>query len=117
LKVALQSSVDVKIHYANRGKGDEALVFVHGWACNADFWRPQMNDFGSLHLIAVDMVGHGQSDKPHVPYTMEYFARSIDAVLTDAKVKRAVLVGHSMGTPSSDSSTVSFRKRPPAGDR
>jgi pimeloyl-ACP methyl ester carboxylesterase len=90
---------DVKIHYDNRGKGDEALVFVHGWNCNADFWRPQMNDFGSLHLIAVDLVGHGKSDKPHVPYTMEYFARSIDAVLTDAKVKRAVLVGHSMGTP------------------
>jgi pimeloyl-ACP methyl ester carboxylesterase len=58
-----------------------------------------MSDFGSLHLIAVDLVGHGKSDKPHVRYTMEVFARSIDSVLTDAKIKRAVLVGHSMGTP------------------
>jgi pimeloyl-ACP methyl ester carboxylesterase len=90
---------DSKIHYLSRGKGDEALVFVHGWTCNADFWRTQMNDFPSLRLIAVDLVGHGQSDKPHVAYTMEYFARSIEAVLRDAKVKRAVLVGHSMGTP------------------
>jgi len=90
---------DVKIHYLNRGKGDEALVFVHGWTCNADFWKAQMKEFGSLHLIAVDLVGHGQSDKPHVSYTMEYFARSIEAVLADAKVKRVVLVGHSMGTP------------------
>jgi pimeloyl-ACP methyl ester carboxylesterase len=90
---------DIKIHYQNRGKGDRALVFVHGWSGNSDFWRPQMNDFGSLHLIAVDLAGHGMSDKPQVAYTMEYLARSIEAVLIDAKVKRAVLVGHSMGTP------------------
>ena len=90
---------DTKVHYLNRGKGDEALVFVHGWTCNADFWRSQMNDFPSLRVIAVDLAGHGQSDKPRVSYTMEYLARSIEAVLSDAKVKRAVLVGHSMGTP------------------
>src|SRR5262245_49141381 len=35
---------DVKVHYLDRGKGDEALVFVHGWTCNADFWRPQLKD-------------------------------------------------------------------------
>lgn len=90
---------DVKIHYLDRGKGDEALVFVHGWTCNADFWKSQLNDFSSMRVIAVDLVGHGQSDKPRVSYTMEYFARSVEAALRDAKVKRAVLVGHSMGTP------------------
>lgn len=90
---------EVKIHYQNRGKGDQALVFVHGWTCNSDFWHAQMNDFGSLHLIAVDLAGHGKSDKPQIAYTMDYLARSIEAVLIDAKVKHAVLVGHSMGTP------------------
>ena len=88
-----------KVHYLNRGKGNSALVFIHGWTCNAEFWKPQMQDFPSLRLIAIDLAGHGQSDKPRVDYTMDYFARSIDAVLTDAKVKHAVLVGHSMGTP------------------
>jgi pimeloyl-ACP methyl ester carboxylesterase len=39
------------------------------------------------------------SDKPQVNYTMDYFAAAIDAVLKDAQVDRAVLVGHSMGTP------------------
>jgi pimeloyl-ACP methyl ester carboxylesterase len=90
---------DTRVHYLSRGKGDEALIFVHGWTCNAEFWRPQMNDFPGLRLIAVDLIGHGQSDKPHVTYTIEYFARSIEAVLRDAHIKRAVLVGHSMGTP------------------
>jgi pimeloyl-ACP methyl ester carboxylesterase len=90
---------DAKIRYLSTGKGDEALVFVHGWTCNADFWRPQLSDFPGMHVIAVDLIGHGQSDKPKVPYTMDLFARSIEAALADAKVKRALLVGHSMGTP------------------
>jgi pimeloyl-ACP methyl ester carboxylesterase len=50
-------------------------------------------------VIALDLPGHGQSDKPEIPYTMDLFANAIDAVLRDAKVERAVLVGHSMGTP------------------
>ena len=39
------------------------------------------------------------SDKPEVAYTMGYFAGAVDAVLIDAKVEKATLVGHSMGTP------------------
>jgi pimeloyl-ACP methyl ester carboxylesterase len=90
---------DIKVHYQSSGKGDKALIFVHGWTCNADFWRPQMEAFTSVRVIAIDLPGHGLSDKPHVDYTMAYFARSIEAVMRDAGVKRAVLVGHSMGAP------------------
>jgi pimeloyl-ACP methyl ester carboxylesterase len=90
---------DNKVHYQVSGKGGEALIFIHGWTCNGDFWRGQVGAFPALRVITVDLPGHGQSDKPHVAYTMDYFARSIEAVMRDAKVKRAVLVGHSMGTP------------------
>ena len=89
-----------RIHYVNYGKGDEALVLIHGWTCNIDNWRDQFPDFAKRNrVIAIDLPGHGQSDKPQVAYSMDYFARAVDAVLRDAKVKRAVLVGHSMGTP------------------
>jgi pimeloyl-ACP methyl ester carboxylesterase len=88
-----------RVHYQISGKGDQALVFVHGWTCNADFWRGQTSAFPNLRVIAIDLPGHGRSDKPHTDYTMTYFARSIEAVMRDAGVKRAVLVGHSMGTP------------------
>lgn len=64
-------------------------------------------------MIAIDLPGHGKSDKPRftneaVPkdqpskpmvYSMDLFARAVETVMSDAKVKRAVLVGHSMGTP------------------
>ena len=89
-----------RIHYVNYGKGSEALVLIHGWTCNIDNWRDQMPEFAKRYrVIAIDLPGHGQSDKPQITYSMDLFARAVDAVMRDAKVKRAVLVGHSMGTP------------------
>lgn len=89
-----------RIHYQSYGKGREALVFIHGWSCDLSHWRDQVADFqGRNRVIAVDLPGHGQSDKPKLAYTMDLFARAVDAVLRDAQVDRAVLVGHSMGTP------------------
>jgi len=89
-----------RIHYKSYGKGRDAIVLVHGWTCNLDNWRDQIPDFAKRNrVIALDLPGHGQSDKPQIAYTMDLFANAIDAVMRDAKVERAVLVGHSMGTP------------------
>ena len=89
-----------RIHYQSYGKGREALVLIHGWTCNLDYWRDQVPDFAKRNrVIALDLPGHGQSDKPDIVYSMDLFARAVDAVMRDANVERAVLVGHSMGTP------------------
>ena len=89
-----------RVHYKSYGKGKDALVLVHGWTCNLDHWRDQVPDLSKRNrVIALDLPGHGQSDKPQIGYTMDLFANAIDAVMRDAKVDRAVLVGHSMGTP------------------
>ena len=99
-KEAFATLDGARIHYVNYGNGDEALVLIHGWTCNLHNWDQQIPEFAKRNrVIAIDLPGHGESDKPKVAYTMEYFARAVEAVLTDAKVKRAVLVGHSMGTP------------------
>ena len=103
-----------RIHYANynrdssaRGTGkakagndEEALVLIHGWTMNNDSWSAQVPTLLKRNrLIVLDLPGHGQSDNPKTTYSMDYFARAVEAVMRDAKVKRAVLVGHSMGTP------------------
>jgi pimeloyl-ACP methyl ester carboxylesterase len=89
-----------RIHYVNYGKGREALVLVHGWTSNLEFWRDQVSELAKRNrVIAIDLPGHGLSDKPQIVYSMDLFARAVDAVLRDAHVDRAVLVGHSMGTP------------------
>jgi pimeloyl-ACP methyl ester carboxylesterase len=89
-----------KIHYKSLGQGNDALVFIHGWTCDLNFWKHQVPAFEKgPRLLLVDLPGHGQSDKPQIAYTMDFFARAVDAVMQDAKVSKAVLVGHSMGTP------------------
>lgn len=98
-----------KVHYVNYGKGSEALVLIHGWTMNIDNWRDQIPEFAKRYrVVAIDLPGHGESDKRQpssaasgdaVLYSMDYFARAVEAVMRDGKVKRAVLVGHSMGTP------------------
>lgn len=89
----------VKVHYESYGAGKEAIVFIHGWTCDLTFWRGQAPLYSKRRSLLIDLPGHGQSDKPKVPYPMEYFAKSIEAVLRDAGVERAVLVGHSLGGP------------------
>jgi pimeloyl-ACP methyl ester carboxylesterase len=90
----------LRVHYKSFGRGDTALVFVHGWTCDLTFWRDQVDYFnGKTRIVLVDLPGHGQSDKPMVEYTQDLFAKGIHAALQDAGVKKAVLVGHSMGTP------------------
>ncbi len=91
---------DGRVHYKSFGDGSTAVVFIHGWTCDLSFWRAQVKDFaGKTRLVFVDLPGHGRSHKPKVAYTMDYFARALEAVLKDAGVETAVLVGHSMGTP------------------
>ena len=103
-----------RVHYVDYGKGDDALVLIHGWTQSIDAWRDQIPELAKHYrVIALDLPGHGKSDKPRftkepVPkdqpgkpfvYSMDHFARAVAAVMRDAKVKRAVLAGHSMGTP------------------
>src|SRR5215210_95040 len=69
-----------RIHYVNYGKGSDALVLIHGWTMNVDNWTDQIPDFAKRNrVIAIDLPGHGQSDKPQVTYSMDLFARAIDA--------------------------------------
>ena len=88
----------MKVHYKVLGAGEPTLVLVHGWTCNLGFWRGQAPLADAMRLVLVDLPGHGQSDKPEVTYSMELLARGVEAVLRDARVPRAVLAGHSMGT-------------------
>lgn len=64
------------------------------------FWDGQTPHFAARHRVALlDLPGYGRSDVPEGELSMDVFADAIDTVLRDAKISRAVLVGHSMGTP------------------
>jgi pimeloyl-ACP methyl ester carboxylesterase len=89
----------IRVHYESYGTGRDALVFIHGWTCDLTFWRAQAPVYTAHRSLLIDLPGHGQSDMPWVPYPVEYFAFSIEAVMRDAGVDRATLIGHSLGGP------------------
>ena len=89
-----------RIHYVTAGKGSHAILFVHCWAGNSGFWREQVSALADkARLVLIDLPGHGQSDKPRAQYNMDFFARAVPAVMRDARVDKATLIGHSMGAP------------------
>ena len=90
-----------KIRYYDIGnqKSKKALVFIHGGGGSADLWRDSYSAFPKYRVIALDLIGHGNSDKPRTAYTLDYFAKSVEAVMNAAKVDKAVFVGHSLGMP------------------
>ena len=87
----------VKINYETYGSGNEALVFIHGWTCDLTFWRGQEPVYQAHRSLLIDLPGHGLSQKPRIAYPSELFARAVEAVMKDAQVDRAVLIGHSLG--------------------
>ena len=88
------------LHYLDAGAGSEAIVLVHGWAADSRVWQAQLVSYAERsRVLAVDLPAHGKSGIPDETLTMDLFARSIAAVLDHAGVERAVLVGHSNGTP------------------
>jgi pimeloyl-ACP methyl ester carboxylesterase len=92
---------NIRVHYKLAGSGAATpIVFVHGWTCDMTSWTKQVPIFAKAgRVVALDLPGHGKSDKPQIAYSMDVFARAIAAVMTDAGIPRVVLVGHSMGTP------------------
>jgi len=98
---AIAASVDgARIHWTSTGTGP-AIIFVHGWTCDESSWQGQVPAFSQQYrVITMDLPGHGKSDLPKDGmFSMALFARAVEAVRAEAKVDRAVFVGHSMGTP------------------
>lgn len=96
---------DREIHYESHGEMRDdrpALVLVHGWASSTWAWHRQLPGLASLgRVLALDLPGHGRSAETAADqdYTVDLFADAIRAVMDDAGVERAVIVGHSNGTP------------------
>jgi len=88
----------VKLAYVDTGGGDPPLLFIHGWCCNHSYWRDQIPQFAKRHrVVAVDLRGHGQSDKPDQDYTIGGFVDDVAWLVRDLGLRRPVLIGHSMG--------------------
>ncbi|MBI4277533.1 MAG: alpha/beta fold hydrolase [Armatimonadetes bacterium] len=72
---------DLRIAYEDTGGGPPILL-LHGFPLNRHMWRPQVEALAARYrVIAPDFRGHGESDAPPGPYSMEQFARDVHTLI------------------------------------
>ena len=99
---AAAASVDgINLHWTSTGSGAQTLVLIHGWTCDDTSWSAQVPALAKKYrVLTLDLPGHGKSGSPKDgAFSMDLFARAVEAVRAEAKADRLVLVGHSMGAP------------------
>ncbi|OGX08517.1 MAG: hypothetical protein A2Y06_05540 [Omnitrophica WOR_2 bacterium GWA2_37_7] len=97
--VKIATSADgTAINYYEHGQEGPVLVFVHGWSCDASYWREQVEYFKEkYHVVLIDLAGHGRSMSDRENYTMEAFGQDVNAVVESIGSEKVILIGHSMG--------------------
>lgn len=87
----------VHLHWAEAGSG-RATVLLHGVCDSHRAWRKVVPALSrSRRLLILDLPGHGLSDRPDAPYTVEWYAWMVGAWIDAIGVKNFDLVGHSFG--------------------
>ena len=87
-----------KIRYLEEGNSDQNLILMHGLGGYAERWSnviPLLSK--KFHVLAPDLIGHGQSDKPSVDYTPELFEKFVFDFIETMGIKETCMVGTSLG--------------------
>lgn len=85
------------IHFEEKGKG-KAIVLLHGFLENSTMWSSISNELSKKYrVVCIDLLGHGNSENLGYVHTMEEQAEMVKAVLNHLRLRKYVLIGHSMG--------------------
>lgn len=88
---------NTQIHFTETGKGT-AVVLLHGFLENTTMWNSTVEFLSKRYrVIAIDLLGHGQSENLGYVHTMEQMAEAVQEVLYHLKIRKSFLIGHSMG--------------------
>jgi pimeloyl-ACP methyl ester carboxylesterase len=88
----------VRLAYEERGHGDRSVILIHGMACDHTHFAAQMAHLSKrCRVVAVDLRGHGHSDKPAAPYNNEVFGDDLRFLMEKLELGPSVFIGHSLG--------------------
>jgi pimeloyl-ACP methyl ester carboxylesterase len=94
------SADGVHIEYHVYGKGEPAVILIHGWSCDGNYWSAQLADLKAKYTtVTVDLAGHGASGRNRTDWSIGNFGEDVAAVARQLQNMKIVLVGHSMGGP------------------
>lgn len=90
-----------RLEYTEYGSGDEWVVLLHGLLFPRRMQQPLAREMAAagLHVVTLDLLGHGRSDQPADPlvYSMTAFAEQVVALLDHLGAEQAVVGGSSLG--------------------
>jgi pimeloyl-ACP methyl ester carboxylesterase len=90
----------VHVQYRLYGAGEPALVFIHGWASDSNYWREQVPVLKQKYtVVTVDLAGHGGTDANRSDWSMARFGQDVATALAAVPNQKLVLIGHAMGGP------------------
>jgi pimeloyl-ACP methyl ester carboxylesterase len=96
-KNSVTTSDGVRLSYLEAGSG-KPLVLIPGWSQTAEQFKFQLEGLSDrYHVIALDLRGHGDSDKPVFGYRIQRLAKDVADVLKALDLKDVTILGHSMG--------------------
>lgn len=85
------------VTFSDTGKG-RAVVLLHGFLGSHRIWENTISELSkSYRVIAIDLPGHGTTDCFGYVHTMELLAKCVKAVMDSLRLKKYVIIGHSMG--------------------
>ena len=92
------SADNVHIEYHVYGHGDPAVLLVHGWACDENYWHAQLDALKAHYtVVTLNLAGHGASGGNRTDWSIGNYAQDVAAVAREIPNPQLVLVGHSMG--------------------
>jgi pimeloyl-ACP methyl ester carboxylesterase len=88
----------VHIDYRVWGNGQPAVVLIHGWACDENYWSAQVEALKSKYtVVAINLAGHGASERNRTDWSIGNYGEDVATVVRQLQNRQIVLVGHSMG--------------------
>ncbi len=88
---------NTNVHFTSIGQGN-AIVLIHGFLENSSMWQEVSQELSRKNrVICIDLLGHGKTGNLGYIHSMEDQAQMVKAVLNHLKLRKYVVVGHSMG--------------------
>lgn len=97
-RVAVTDGAEIAYQHYTQVSGDTCVVLLHSLAMDHGFWHLVAPQIASkAPVICIDVRGHGESEKPAGPYSIELFAQDVKDVIQKLGYRKAVIGGASMG--------------------
>jgi 2-hydroxy-6-oxo-6-(2'-carboxyphenyl)-hexa-2,4-dienoate hydrolase len=88
---------DYTLFYTVKGEG-EPLILIHGYGAGIWVWEKQIDFLSRFYRVyALDLIGHGFSDRPGIDYTPEAYVECLKGFMDETGIEQATLIGNSMG--------------------